>query len=932
MFSFHKLEVVHWDWWQRFTLPLDAGIVTVVGPNGSGKTTLLDALRTLLAIPCSQGRDYKRYVRRADRPYAWLRATVSNPRRTQGYSAGQLAFWPITDDTVTLFCRVRKKGGDWLREYGIGSGDISIEQAERDDAVNWVGVRQYESQLENAGLTRAIKRVLALDQGHTDKLCEYSGRQLLELVFDVFGDQEVLDNYRKAREDQLACARELDELNTQLARLHTQLQAAESDVNSYNDYQALIGELSDLEGQWLPRMALTELADTLRGARAQLLGKRRDHRDTLRQLAERERALAALRAEHAAAEQEEQAARAALATAQEAEKRIERPLTRAALLLEQRQKLAERAARQAEGLDIEQATREVERLRRRVFEGDEKLKALDAERAELRARITALDSGRRPMPAEVQHFRQALDQAGIRHTPLADIVDITDERWQGAVEAVLAGVRHLILLEDPADRAAAWRLGEQLKFRHYVVPDRATAPRASVGSLLECVDFKAAPPVWLSKLLDGIRRVDTVADGARLPESQAWITPSGYQRERRGGRDISVADVFFGRNAAAQARSRLAELDAEREALADTQAGHAERLAAVQARLGGVDAGHELTARAPEFEQAEAEHARLEAEAQTLRQSREQAAARYHAAIEATKPLGVKQALAADQIERAQRRTGELDGEMRGLRRGYVDNVLAWRRLRSGKPAQWRASAGIAEARERYDSAKTVEHEIERLQRKKQDGRYVTDAGCVQVRDKLEAEHRQLSERIGNQRVHLDRAEGSTDRARGQYVNVLRATLRRYAANLKHLGGLAGIDVEVEHPHLANDDLSLTQASLAVQFNFDQKGLIGLNDGEASGGQQVMKSMILLVGLMMEDDNNGGFVFIDEPFAHLDIFNIDKVGAFLQATKAQYIVTTPNTHNVNVFKPSELTLVTQKRRPGSTFAPPVAFLRRGVGS
>jgi chromosome segregation protein len=92
----------------------------------------------------------------------------------------------------------------------------------------------------------------------------------------------------------------------------------------------------------------------------------------------------------------------------------------------------------------------------------------------------------------------------------------------------------------------------------------------------------------------------------------------------------------------------------------------------------------------------------------------------------------------------------------------------------------------------------------------------------------------------------------------------------------------------------------------------------------------VMKSMILLVGLLMEDDQTqGGFVFIDEPFAHLDVFNIDKVGAFLQATRAQYIVTTPNTHNVNVFQPSELTLLTQKRKSSSKFAPPVAFLRRG---
>jgi ABC-type transport system involved in cytochrome bd biosynthesis fused ATPase/permease subunit len=89
-----------------------------------------------------------------------------------------------------------------------------------------------------------------------------------------------------------------------------------------------------------------------------------------------------------------------------------------------------------------------------------------------------------------------------------------------------------------------------------------------------------------------------------------------------------------------------------------------------------------------------------------------------------------------------------------------------------------------------------------------------------------------------------------------------------------------------------------------------------------------MKSLLLLVALMRDEHRPGGFVFIDEPFAHLDIFNIDKVSAFLKATRAQYVLTTPVTHNINVFQPSELTLVTSKRRPGSPWAQPVAVLRR----
>jgi len=129
---------------------------------------------------------------------------------------------------------------------------------------------------------------------------------------------------------------------------------------------------------------------------------------------------------------------------------------------------------------------------------------------------------------------------------------------------------------------------------------------------------------------------------------------------------------------------------------------------------------------------------------------------------------------------------------------------------------------------------------------------------------------------------------------------------------------------------LDNDDSTLAAAGLEVAFDFDQKGAQTLNDGEASGGQQVMKSLVLLIGLLMDDARPGGFVFIDEPFAHLDVANIDRVGAFLRATRAQYLITTPVTHNANVFQPAQLTLVTRKKKPADSWAPPIGVLRRQI--
>ncbi|MCU0812301.1 MAG: chromosome segregation protein SMC, partial [Thiobacillaceae bacterium] len=193
---------------------------------------------------------------------------------------------------------------------------------------------------------------------------------------------------------------------------------------------------------------------------------------------------------------------------------------------------------------------------------------------------------------------------------------------------------------------------------------------------------------------------------------------------------------------------------------------------------------------------------------------------------------------------------------------------------------------------------------------------------------KLQADAARQGEELAERERDNRMAETQTTAARDQYVHVLRATVRRYARNLRTLGDMAGVRVEAELPLLADDDLALGQAALSVKFDFDEKGFMGLNDGDASGGQQVMKSLILLIALMMEESHPGGFVFIDEPFAHLDIVNIDRVAGFLKATQAQYLLTTPVTHNVNVHDPSLLTLVTFKKKPGEPWAPRVGVLVR----
>jgi chromosome segregation protein len=250
------------------------------------------------------------------------------------------------------------------------------------------------------------------------------------------------------------------------------------------------------------------------------------------------------------------------------------------------------------------------------------------------------------------------------------------------------------------------------------------------------------------------------------------------------------------------------------------------------------------------------------------------------------------------------------------------------RLLREHLPSQWRTAEAIAEFTRTFGSRQGVERDLERIQKELVEGEWETDATLVYRRDKLAADHQQQAESLRRKTHEWEETTRVADNARRAYIGVLRQTVAFYEESLKHLGKLAGVAVEMVRPQLSDDDDVLAQAGLEVRWNFDGKGYIGLDDGQASGGQQVIKSLILLIGLMMDDRTEGGFVFIDEPFAHLDVLNIDRVTQFLEATRAQYVITSPNTHNINIYRPASLSIVTHKKRPGERFAVIPTHLRR----
>ncbi|MBI3903226.1 MAG: AAA family ATPase [Nitrosomonadales bacterium] len=917
MFRLLELETVHWDYWQRFKLPLNAPIITIVGPNGSGKTTLLDALRTLLALECSKKRDYKRYVRRNGEDFCWLRGVVDN-QRPIGSSRRPFGL-PYQQDKITLACRIDKKGGDWVRKYWVAEGEVALEDLEQQGQE--FGVREYQRLLHSAGLSPAIARVLSLEQGQTDKLCELSSKELLELVFQVFGDKDVLERYQEARHHQEHTARELNEVELQLAALGNSLEKHELKVNRYLEWHRLNQERTLLVSETKPRLEhclLQKEAEnagrTLQALRRDWHSKRAERQGLKLDLQVQQQALAAAQLRKQAAHENERIQTEALNNLSEQIGELKTIVNQHDRLLQQAESAGGKVA---DARELEQLENERDRLRLRIAELEQQQQHYDE-------MLENLAAGRRAEPADVAAFRQALSGAGIAHDLLTDLVEITDPSWQAAVEAVLAPFAHIVLLAKDKDAEAAMSLGEKLRYRHFIVPERTQPGLAPQGSLLEVVRFSQPVPEWLLRLLERIRRVEDASAGAKLPRGEDWITRQGFLRERRGGRHAAPEQARFGKARLEALRSQRADLDKKLTPLRQQRDDLTGRIRSLQAQLAGESASAQLAARAAEFAEARQHYdvmvvKRRDNGVYQAQQDRERA---DDAAVAADKALEKIRLL----LQRLEKEIA--DKENRPAREEQIRRLQRLRQDKRQMPASWRDAATSQQIVEEWRDSTNIERRIHEIEARFASETWETDNTVIALRDKIRDDYTRQESDLSARRRDNEMAQSQTTAAREQYIAVLRHTVTRYVKNLKSLGEMAGIKVEHEAVLLSNDDLALAQAGLAVRFDFDDKGFMGMNDGDASGGQQVMKSLILLVALMMEESRPGGFVFIDEPFAHLDIVNIERVASFLKATRAQYLLTTPVTHNVNVYDPSMLTLVTSKKRSSETWAPRIGVLVR----
>jgi chromosome segregation ATPase len=903
-----QLQLVYWGPLRADPVDLAVdGINVATGPNGSGKTTSLDALKLILGVS-DLGRRPADYIydgggqagQRAER--AMVKAIFANPVRPgrAGRVFADAGRGCESSAHVTAICEITR---DNRRRFALLPGPViwgadgrNVEQdinaiRSQVSTSHWMTARTWDELLARAGVSKALRGVIAVKQGETDKTIEGPPEVLLRRVLELTGKQDTLDEFREAKARLISAREAYDEASDRLAAERRHLQALNVQAAQHRDYVHARERVTWIEGVGLPaatRVARTGEREALkreRDGQAAALTRDREERAGL------EASIPGLRGRASGLEAEAKRLQAHELEAREAYRDAADARASAREAVDRAQRFIDEALRLAGDVPLDERRALVAQQQTHVAR--EELAATERKLEALREEIVELEAGRPIRPPSFDDFRSLLREADIPNKLVAESLDVQQAT---AAEAALGdGIWGLVVPSNRLDAAVA--LAKQ-HGHHF--PLIAAGPGCPQGVF--------ASASGLEDALAYLAEID-------LPLGVPGVSPEG---------------VVSGQHWAAWRAP-------ERPALG--QEARASRLNAAKAEVEDLDAAlPTLTQRATDAWTlanllVQAVPAAVEVEA--LREAStdaEVALADANKAMEAvaTSAGDVRQELGGIEVElrqREQRLTELVRGinerepllNTYGQRLALIDDELA-----TLPPIPDDIDVGGLPGVEALQSE--LNSIVARLE---DDVRFPEE-----VRSELILVHQQaqaqsvsdVEQLLGGRREDLKAVSDEVERAKQRYDEHIRQVVHLLARRFREVCEQAGMDGEIE----------LRPGDVEGEFGIDVK--VAHVRGEAkrsyrsaahSSGQRAKISLLILLAAMGLE-GSADLLIMDEHAAHLDSRNIDAVAEVMNALKhrVQFILATPTNAEAGRLSWCDHQIAFYPRAAGEPFAPPVRLYTR----
>ncbi len=932
MFEFRSVELMNWAYWPTMKMPLDQPTIMITGPNGSGKTTFLDALRVLLRAPrLSANRRFTDYlVAKVDT--AAIKAVVTNDYHQR--ERRPFEFKGFKSDLVTLAVIMHRRSGRWERRYVIAEGDLPLADLQKMPKSHMLSPQTYTRELAESGFTAAFLKVLALEQGQTDKLCEKSPRELLDLLLEVHGDKQVIERYKEARENYHKANLELSQIGARLAEEQAKVLASEKAAKEYQRWAQLTKEKKQFEEIWLPQAEY-------KAAKEQIEQSKLEIDDLNMRLGPLDRGILDLQQNLDNADTELERRRMEVETSRELKVQMEtkeRDLDiKLNSLMTERRKLEEvlKIAEDSDSdVDLDDLFERRARLRREMVRLELQIEEVNRNLNALQQDVLNFDVQQRKVyPRFVEDFIRVLDHADIKHDLLCDIVDVKDKAWQLAIESILGRDRFTVIVDED-DQLAARQLGQQHGYRCYVATRESTGKgkpsKVPKNSALEQVEYlDTGVPDWLTEVLSRTQLVDDVQDGMNLGAKVVSVTRQGYRQDRRGGISIAVDRFYCGRLGQSSLKDDLSrEVKDLKQQLKKAQTELADKQAKEEALQKEIMLQENL-------DQVQEAHGRLKHIEKELPKTN----VAHKEALELKRQAEHKLIEALDALSNFERDCTDMRKDLLSQRnfqtehltelQDVQDQIAQYQQQMTDIAAKLSEDQLTEKALAKVEDLDELTPKYYTVRRLLADFEDIPEEGAVEVYEHHRSQYEKQRALYEEHEEGLRKWEHEFKLAREKYVVVVEHTIREYRHNVLALAEAAGVAAEVNLPDLRSMENCLEEAELSVRFGFDGKRATNMGGSSLSGGQRVVGSLILLMSLTTSGGiNRGGFFIIDEPFAHLSLERIDDVTRFLDRSQCQFILTSPTTHNVNVFSAARLQMNFRIKPPGQRKAPIPTIIRR----
>lgn len=932
---FLSLETEGFSFFPRQEVRLHANINGLIGLNGAGKTTFLNMIRVLIGSrKYDNNQSLHTFFERDDIYEIYIVARFDNVVQPK---YGRRPFGAIgkREDMVSVVCRIKRE--PMKREYLIFDGHFDLEK-DLKGYIRWTSVEQYARQMQEVGLTRSLINACSLSQGNTEELMQKSEEELADYILQICGEQERIDRFNEIKAEIKQQQEQYFHINLLKQQEEISLKEIENNLELCKQIVEQQEQLNKLQLE-LPLSEYVEIDSELATLNESMttIHNQQQHLDNL--VTEYEQSLSNCQSKIETAEVETAKLTQALQSFNDRKTNVVLALHDVQKDVTQLNEFIE-AYKHIPRRDLEVLHKE-QRSQEKIHRGlVAESRILQDKKHELETRISNMEKSRKnDYPSIVVQMRRWLESNNIEHLLVADCLEITDEPWREAIEAMLGNERFTLTVA-PEHLVSVMEAAQKSRYPYWISPFKPAVlslPKEAVLNKVIITDDR------ITGYLERFKRI-MVADNMR--EAWAWVKkgfsallhkPFPYQVVDRGGRSIRVKELCCGRQAyeaqlleyrkqldeilpqvsqaeareqkskhtlnemheVIQAQQQVHQLPSKKSALIHA-IGHQQKF---QQILDEINVS--IEAYSNQFLEESKRKSALNEEAGTykanLTHSREklnQMATEYTKMKNRKKEIDKHIAEVKGQLTEEQLHlilhpdflvTLEHPDQYRikiDLKKGHIDSLR--RRITTGviHPGEEVATLKLTQSYEKH--------------------RLLLNQHLEEI-DKIQADLKDLEKK---------RAE-----AKEEYRVMVDEVFQKVRKSLESMAERGNFEASLRAVYMEDE-----RWKVDYRLGFNGKPAKSYRDKSAlSGGQKVIASLLLTFAAI-KADGVLSFMLLDEPFAHLDEERIGLAGDFLSSTDAQIIIGMPYSENIKLFMPWVNMLLNFRPKPNDkTVAPPITY-------